>query len=467
MSTMKLSQEAFDKTVLERMNDFDISREEAINEVVKEYELMKIDISQVSTSTEKPRIIEKFEEIIKKQNCIKKEELNKLLVEILEENYDSKLVGMINNLNMVQILVNKLKEEFEDCFVNLLKILAKLIRNNGDKLTERSFNIMFDLLEKYLELIGKKLNGLDESEMLKISSILQVLKNSCVFCEPNREKVMKKKSLVVSDVLQKLIMSKTINTSYQNTTINYCDLLKTLVTDDDIREVCGKATSNAKEIFEEKEFINNFTVLHQIYVDNLPVSLCMMQFITFFCVREEINQLFYNLKFVENFTKLIEKDAYKSVLLLYRYMKLLTAITLSKKVGRDLINDGMYKHFVPIFSSGNLIKNDKLINTTFIVLRALMRISNDYCEFAQYNMLPLIMKITQMHESNNKLIFNVMCLLLTNMKHESFKSDLVRMDWIEQLKLLSINPNLDQKTTDNIDKILIQLVDMKKETEAK
>jgi len=226
-----IEQETFDAVVQENIEEFDLSKEEAIKDAISQFEAQGVNLANIVTSSDgdgdQHIVIVALnclaldeamseEKIVEHCSTVKSECSKGLAEKIMATKHDG-----------YNILVKvALKDDLEKASLAAVQALAAFLQANPDPFDENCFNVIMLCL-----------SDPDDAEM--VAAGLDVALASCVRHEQNRQNLMRNKIL---DYLDKVYDKHAEAVAY---------IWQALVQDDDVRVPFGKAHDTAREIVEE------------------------------------------------------------------------------------------------------------------------------------------------------------------------------------------------------------------------
>lgn len=268
----KVSQEYFDQIVSENMNDFEMSESDAIQDALNQLKSQGVDLSMICKFSIENRT--KLTDAIKKLN-----ELNEKITGSGEKNgsYESALNVMNimkekfqSDLSYRCLATNMTKPNAYETFMSYLKKFDKSrerVLTNDEINFIDSFFKTFDsyvyqqsdvLTSECLKLLIDFTNTDEscfESQPIILQSILKCINSGCLMNEPNRQ------FLVENGLCENLMKLIKKNRKNEGVLCQVCQLIRSLLLDDDLRVEFGKAHEHAKYIAHE---LNGIDVLLQI-----------------------------------------------------------------------------------------------------------------------------------------------------------------------------------------------------------
>jgi hypothetical protein len=271
-SNKKVSQEYFDQIVAENMNDFEMNESDAIQDALNQLKSQGVDLSMICKFSIENRT--KLIDAIKNLN-----ELNEKLTGPNEKNgsYESAM----NIMNIMRekfqtdlsyrcLATNMAKPNAYEIFMAYLK---KFDKSKERALTSEEINFVdsffktFDsyiyqqsdvLTSECLKLLIDFINNDEscfESQPIILQSILKCINSGCLMNEPNRQ------FLVENGLCENLMKLIKMHRKNEGVLCQICQLIRSLLLDDDLRVEFGKSHEHAKYIAHE---LNGIDVLLQI-----------------------------------------------------------------------------------------------------------------------------------------------------------------------------------------------------------
>jgi len=229
-----ISQETFDDVVKENMEEFGLSREEAIKDAIEQFESQGVSLANIVTSAANENGGEHV--VVASLKALKtcKDLPENEAVEMCSKVSDECSKGLAEKMLATQhdgysILIDAaLNDSRPSVFLQTVKALGALLHGNPDPFDERCFGVILQSLES-------------ESSPETIHAGLELTLAVCVRHEQNRQNLMRNKILDLTDK------------AYQNHPEEVARIWQALVQDDDVRVPYGKAHENARQIVEEHD----------------------------------------------------------------------------------------------------------------------------------------------------------------------------------------------------------------------
>lgn len=261
---LAVSQESFNETVKENIEEFGMTPEEAIEDTVKQLEAQGINLSNIvkelalSETMTFPQVnkhIDTLSEILKGVST--RDEivqcLNNIKLECDKDLQTRVAAGKRGAYNMLLDLINKKEDDFE--LVSMcLTTLAALMAKQPDLLDDRGIHYIVKTLKS-------------QPEEMITRNCLKWTKECCVLHENNRQKIFDSSIL---DHLKLILTKKNLTAGMLLAVLG---VLRALVLDDDIRVEFGRAHDHARAIASDTlctitalltRFKENENVIHDI-----------------------------------------------------------------------------------------------------------------------------------------------------------------------------------------------------------
>ncbi len=301
----KISQEYFDSIVTENLNDFGMSQEEAIEDAINQLKSQGADLSTIckypaNEQKELTDSIQQINELIPKlasgettlnisAQCIK---CLQLIREYFVKDLSFRCLAtriqapQVNAYKMFMLFLNDLKpttsthldSELIEAFLNTFQ---SYLHQQSDVLDSNGLLMLIRLTN------DDEVSGFGCHTSI-IQSVLKCVNTSCQLCESNRQFFVE--NGLCENLMQLFLKHKTNNTIL----CDACQLIRSLLLDDDIRVAFSNSHEHAKFIASklngldvllhiglgkliQKKLLFYFTVFSSFYIALIGISLCLKE----------------------------------------------------------------------------------------------------------------------------------------------------------------------------------------------
>lgn len=274
---LAVSQQAFNETVQENIEEFGMSPEEAIEDTVKQLEAQGIDLSNIVKElalsdsmdfSELAKLISAFGVIVKEGALTRDETvqcLKNIRLECEKDLQHRVAAGKEGVYDMIFDLIDQKNEDFE--LVGMcLATLATLMIKQPDLLDDRGVNYMVKTFR-------------EQPEEMVTRNCLKWTRECCILHERNRQKIF---DAAILDHLKLILSKKNLTAGMLQDVLG---VLRALVLDDDIRVEFGKAHDHARAIASDA--LCTITGLLTRFKDNENVMHDLMLTLSALLVRAE------------------------------------------------------------------------------------------------------------------------------------------------------------------------------------
>lgn len=247
----KISQETFDESVQDNIDMFDMDREEAIKESIEQFELMKVDITGISThitaeeeaATPVVAAIDLLKDYAQFDTISVEDMIANL--EIVSEQCADKdcqsIAGRNQAVTVVCVIMEKLNHPdsgaAQETVLALLSCFMALLKNsqdNKDRVSEKHAAVLCACARKYV----------DNTEVL--TSAMKCICRSCVATETSKEAFW----FEPIDIADLVLSSLRSFTSDKDMLLVLCMTVRCLVADDDMRTPASGAFKRGRKMAE-------------------------------------------------------------------------------------------------------------------------------------------------------------------------------------------------------------------------
>jgi len=227
-----ISQETFDSVVKENEEEFEMSRAEAIQEAISQFESQGVNLANIVTSTSEGKndhAVVVSLDALKSVQDLPIEKAESLCDVVKDECSKGLAEKMLATKNQGYEILTKVavQDDRESVQLKAVAALVSLLSGNPDPFDEHGFGVIRQCLE----------SSSSEASKLGLEFTLAV----CVRHEQNRQNLMKNKILEFADQV------------YGDHPVDVARLWQALVQDDDVRVPYGKAHENARTIVEDHD----------------------------------------------------------------------------------------------------------------------------------------------------------------------------------------------------------------------
>jgi len=294
-----ISQETFDAVVKENIEEFGLDAEEATKDAVEQFKAQGVSLSNIVTSGH--RKDDKSHLVIKAL-----ESIDKILQ--VESSQDDTENEMMKSLKDVEDecnidLARRILAENNQAFSKIMRCIKRFPNNQEVKL--QSLKSMAALTQGYPDIVtveGLALtcDMLEQECFETISVVLSIMRNCCKMHEKNREAFMT--DFHLASKLRRLLETSSTRT-HSVIVVRCCQLIRTIVSDDDVRVEFGRTHEYACMIAKQENGLELLTSLLTEYEDDHEVISELLPTLSRLAVRNEFCQQiveFGGLKFVSN-----------------------------------------------------------------------------------------------------------------------------------------------------------------------
>lgn len=250
-----ITQETFDAVVKENVEEFGLELEEARKDAIKQFIAQGVDLTNIVTDG--PTEGDQTHTIV-----VALQNLSKLLENAAPD--DAEVMTFLRELEtQCNIdLAHRIMAEKNGAFPIIVQCLKR--NQNNLSLKEQCLKSMASLIQGYPDLVtheGIELlcNLLEEdSSLTTVTLVLSVLCHSCRMHENNRESFMANFKLAAR--IRKLLESPP-SRSHAEVVVKCCQLIRAVVSDDDVRVEFGRAHDYACMIAEQEKGLELLTSL--------------------------------------------------------------------------------------------------------------------------------------------------------------------------------------------------------------
>jgi len=272
----KVSQEYFDQIVSENVNEFEMTQSEAIEDAVSQLKSQNVDISLICTFAREERdeltsAIERLDKLLSALNKSNKEEKKAKFIEATPFLSTIK-EKCVKNISFRCLATNAKPSNFYEIVMSFLKSNMLESENKGEEEEEMEFNqVVLRTFDAYLAkqsdavkseglctLIDLTTSPVCDRSSATLQWVLKCIDSACQTNEPNRQ------FLVENGLCEKLIELIKLHKTNSPVLSQVCQLIRSLLLDDDFRCEFGKSHSHAKFIASE---LNGIDVLISISMD--------------------------------------------------------------------------------------------------------------------------------------------------------------------------------------------------------
>lgn len=355
----KVSQEYFDQIVQENINDFEMNEEEAIDDAVNQLKSQNCDLSTLCTFPQQERkdlvdSLTKMSSILSSANLTESQtETVQTYLRIIKEKFDKDIsfrcfaTKTKSNPSVVESFTRFLNDM--DLKTHDIKLIELVLQAFQSYITQQSDVLSKDDLKLLINLTDEKFFG---SEQKLLDTLLKLINAACQMNESNRQ-------TFVENGLCENLMKIFINHKKSNQIIcDTCQLIRSLLLDDDLRVEFGHSHEHAKFIASR---LNGLDIL-------LQAGLCtenelsedtlasIMLTLSKLAVRNEFCQEICDKGGLEFVLKCIDEKYLKNMSLLKSALSLLKSICNNDQVRREatklngveLIKQVVYKYMANV-----------------------------------------------------------------------------------------------------------------------
>ncbi|XP_020283770.1 armadillo repeat-containing protein 6 homolog [Pseudomyrmex gracilis] len=237
----KITQEEFDEEVRSLLEDLCLDEQEAIEDVVREYEMKEVDLSNINTrlfvETRYKHLLTCLEQLDKAINENNNKCLPKLLQDLrIQLDNDIKYKVYAGKNKCYHILLKILiiwEDEFNSEVFNLaLEAITSLMTGYPDLLDDEGIAFQIRFLDTMLYIEKNKPSR-------TIVQCLHWIRECCIKHEQNRQKIFH------ANVFDRLKQIITCNDASSLEIKEACSVIRALILDDDIRHAYGKSHEHA------------------------------------------------------------------------------------------------------------------------------------------------------------------------------------------------------------------------------
>jgi hypothetical protein len=342
---MKISQEYFDQIVNENLNDFGMSEEEAIEDAVNQLKSQGADLNLICKYSQAER--QSLHDALKKVS-----ELAPKLV--LNTAPETELIEhTLEALNLIKLKFDKdisfrcfaTKIEPQNALTTFLEYFKLLVQlDTNTELNYKVIEVFLNTFQAYItqqnDILGwdgqkalLKLTDKNEtlhSNSIVLSSILKCINAACVMNEQNRQ------VFVEQGLCENLMQFFSTHSANDVVIRDLCQLIRSILLDDDLRVEFGKAHEHAKYIASK---LNGLDVLLQVGLGNENLEeetlANIMLTLSKLAVRNEFCQEICDKGGLIFVLKCIEEQHLKNVNLLKSALSLLKSICNNDQVKHE------------------------------------------------------------------------------------------------------------------------------------
>ncbi|XP_065566124.1 armadillo repeat-containing protein 6-like [Artemia franciscana] len=279
---MSLSQETFDAVVRENIELFDLKYDAAVQDAIKQFSLQGLSLSLIITDKREDGshpLLDKIEKLVAERANSGKPENAQQLLGILKdlENEISKGANyqlFAAKAGLYDLLISVMTSQVDNIvMIQCIKTLSALCKGYPDLLTGPSAKSLHGVVSNTLECQDMAHN------------FLILFKHLCKMHEGNRKMLMV--DIQIADLIVEMI---TRHSSKLEVVIESCELIRNILSDDDIREEFNQVQLYAKLLVEEHKIISVATSLLKEHSSSAETAASLLSTLSNLAIRNEFCQ---------------------------------------------------------------------------------------------------------------------------------------------------------------------------------
>lgn len=334
----KVSQEYFDQIVQENINDFEMNEEEAIEDAISQLKSQNCDLSTVCTFPQQERkdlidSLAKVNSILSTSNITESQtEAVQDYLKSIKNKFDRDIsfrcfaTRAKSNPSVVECFTRFLKDiepsGHDNALIELvIQVFQSYITQQSDVLTKEDLKLLINLTDE--KFLG--------SEPQLLSALLRLINAACKMNESNRQ------AFVENGLCENLMKMFSFHSKSNQIICDTCQLIRSLLLDDDLRVEFGHSHEHAKFIASR---LNGLDILLQAGLSkendmSEDTLASVMLTLSKLAVRNEFCQEICDKGGLEFVLKCIDEKYLKNMALLKSALSLLKSICNNDQVRRE------------------------------------------------------------------------------------------------------------------------------------